>query len=67
MAERVPSAPNDVLEQHRRALRREQAGLDLRHLEMRRDRRGDAHQTAALLQPVDEFAKRGVRHARHVV
>jgi hypothetical protein len=54
---------HDVLEQHRRALFGEQAGLDLGHLQVRRDRCLDAHQPAALFQPGDEVPERGIWHA----
>jgi hypothetical protein len=37
-------------------------GLDLGHLQHRRDRRLDAHQPARLFQPGHEVAERGVGH-----
>jgi hypothetical protein len=53
---------HDVLEQHRRAFFGQKPGLDLGHLEMRRDGRAHAHQSAALFQPGDEIPERGVWH-----
>ena len=46
--------PFDVLEQHRGAVLGEQAGLDLRDLEDRRDRGADAHEAAARFEMGDE-------------
>ena len=46
-----------VLEQHRRATLRQQTGLDLGHLEHRRDRLADTHQIALALQSADEIAQ----------
>jgi hypothetical protein len=51
-----------VLEQYGRAFFGEQPGLDLRHLEIGRDRRLHAHEAAGLFEPVHEVAKRGVGH-----
>ena len=52
----------DVLEHHGRPAFGDQAGLDLGHLEMGRDRLRDAHEPARVLEPGDEIAKRGIGH-----
>ena len=53
---------DDVLEQHRRPLLRDEAGLDLGHLQMGRDRRLDPAQASRTLQAGDEVAQRSIGH-----
>ena len=54
--------PYRILENHRRPLLGQQPGLDLRHLQMGGDRRGDAHQPPAGFQTVDEVTQAGIGH-----
>ncbi len=55
-------APHDVLEQHRRTLLGKEPRLDLGHLQMRRDRRRDAHQLPRRFEAGNEIAQRRVGH-----
>ena len=52
----------DMLEQHRRAARGQQAGLDLGHFQNGGDRLGDANQFALRFEDVDKFAQGTIGH-----
>ena len=53
---------DDVLEEHRRPLLRDEAGLNLGHLQIGRDRRLDPVQATRFLQAGDEVAQRSIGH-----
>ncbi len=54
---------HDILEQHRGSVFGQKPRLNLRHLQHRRNRRGNPHQPIFRFQAGDEVSQRSVRHS----